>query len=113
MALKSLDKGWKTWSTQATELQLLQVDYENWKKQGQCFFKMDEAAIATVQDELAKDIYELSASHREEITKLMEEYDDQHMATTVQFDAYEEERHQQIGELGESGDNEPTQEEAT
>mgnify|MGYP000586064589 CR=1 FL=1 len=43
----------------------------------------------------------------------MEEYDDQQMATTMQLDAYEKEQHQQIGELGESGDNEPTQEEAT
>ena len=31
---KALDEGWKQWSAQADELQLLRVDHENWKKQG-------------------------------------------------------------------------------
>ena len=89
--LKSLDKGWKTWSAQAAELQLLRADHDNRKKQGQGFFKMDEVAITTVQEELAKDLYEFSTSHMEEITKLMEEYEDQQMATVVELDTYEDE----------------------
>ena len=91
MVAESLDNGWKTRSAQATELQLLSADHENREKQGQGFFKMDEATIATIQEELAHDIYELSTRHKEEITKLMEEYEDQQMATVVELDTYEDE----------------------
>ena len=44
---KTLDEGWKQWSVQAVELQLLRANHENKKKQGQGFFKMDEASITT------------------------------------------------------------------
>ena len=69
MVIDSLDKGWKTWLTQAAELQPLQADHENWKKHGQGFFKMDEASIIKVREELANDICELITQHTEEIYK--------------------------------------------
>ena len=112
MVAESLDNGWKTRSAQATELQLLSADHENREKQGQGFFKMDEATIATIQEELAHDIYELSTRHKEEITKLMEEYEDQQMATVVELDTYEKEHRQQTGELEANSEDEPTQEES-
>ena len=43
-----LDKGWKTWSAQVTELQLLWADWENRKNQEVGFFKMDKAPITPV-----------------------------------------------------------------
>ena len=92
MVLESLDKGWKAWSAKVAELQLLRADHENRKKQGWGFFKMDKAEITTVQEELAKDLYGLSTSHMEQIAKLMEDYDDHHMATAMWLDAYERER---------------------
>ena len=52
----------------------------------------------TVQEELANDIHELSTRHKEEITKLLDEYDDQEIETTVELDAYEKECHRQEGE---------------
>ena len=48
MVSESMEKGWKTWSAQAAELQLLRADKENWKAQGQGFFKMTEEAISTI-----------------------------------------------------------------
>ena len=68
---------------------------------------MDEATITTIQEKLAKDLYELSTSHREEIAKLMEDYDNHHMATIMQIDAYERECRQRIGELGATRDKDP------
>ena len=55
---------------------------------------MDKAAITTVQEELARDLYEIATSHMEEITRLMEDYDDDQIATTIQLDAYERDRRQ-------------------
>ena len=62
------------------------------------FFKMDEATITTMQQELANDIYELAARHREGITQLLEEFNGQQIATTVELDAYEKEWRQHTGE---------------
>ena len=60
MVNESLEKGWKTWSTQSNELQLLQVDMDNRTTQGSGFFKMSEEAIAAVQEDLPHDLYELA-----------------------------------------------------
>ena len=91
MVIDSLENRLKTWSNQAVELQLFKADHENRKKQGQWFFKRDEESITTVQDELANDIYELTTRHKEEINKLLEEFDDQQIANTLELDAYEKE----------------------
>ena len=44
----------------------------------------------------------------EEITRLMEDYADQQIATVVQLDAYERDRRHQTGELGANDDNQPS-----
>ena len=50
---------------------------------------MREEAISTIQDDLARDLYELAASHREEIPRLMEELDAHDIDTSVKLDNYE------------------------
>ena len=50
-----MEKGWKTWSAQAAELQLLRADRDNQKAQGQGFFK------STIQEDIPKDFYDIGA----------------------------------------------------
>ena len=100
MVTESMDKGWKTWSAQAAELQLLRADRDNRKAQGQGFFKMTEEAISTVQEDIAKDLYDMAACHRKEIGRLMQEFDKHDIDTAVQLDAFEAERQSQIPGLG-------------
>ena len=47
---------------------------------------MDEASNNTIHEGLARDLYKLVATHREEITRLMEEYDAHEIDTIVQLD---------------------------
>ena len=61
---------------------------------------MSEEAIAAIQADLAHDLYELAASHREEITRLMEEFDAHDIDTSVKLDGYERDRRQQMAEVG-------------
>ena len=100
LVVNTLDKGWKTWSVQATELQLLRADRDNRKTQGLGFFKMKEEAISIVQEDIARDLYDMVASHREEITRLMQEFDNHEIDTSVQLDGYEQTRRIQTPELG-------------
>ena len=58
---------------------------------------MDEASITTVQDKLENDIYELTTRHKEEINKLLEEYDDQQIAVALELGAYKKDRRWQDG----------------
>ena len=48
---------------------------------------MSEEAIIVVQDDLAHDLKELAA--REEITRLMQEFEAHDIDTSVKLDAYE------------------------
>ena len=61
---------------------------------------MSQEAITAIHANLAHDLYELAASHREEITRLMEEFDAHDIDTSVKLDDYERERIQQTSELG-------------
>ena len=83
MVNESIDKGWKTWSAQASELQLLRADRDNRKAQGQGFFKMSEEVISIVREDIAKDLYEMDACHREEVSRIMQEFDKHDVGTTV------------------------------
>ena len=85
MVSESMEKGWKTWSAQAAELQLLRADKENRKAQGQGFFKMKEEAICTIQEDIAKDLSDIAACHQEEVNRLMQEIDKHDIDTVVQF----------------------------
>ena len=104
MITESLENGWKTCSNQAAELQLLRAYHENKKKKGHRFLKMDEASITTVQDELAKDIYELTTHHEDEINKMLKEFDDQQITIALELDAYGKERSRQEGDKEENKD---------
>ena len=68
---ESLEKGWKLWSAQAAELQLLRADRDNRKAHGPSFFKMSQDELDTVHEEIAKDIYEIAAFYKEEINRIM------------------------------------------
>ena len=82
MVTDSIEKGWKTWSAQAAELQLLRADRENRKAQGQGFFKMTEEAISTIQEDIAKDLSEITC-HQEEVNRLMLEFDKHDIDTAL------------------------------
>ena len=86
MVNESMNKGWKTWSAQAAELQLLRANRENRKAQGQGFFKMTNEAISIVQEDIAKDLYEMAAYHREEASRIMQEFDKHDVNTVVHLD---------------------------
>ena len=83
MVSESIEKCWKTWSAQAAELQLLRADRDNWKAQGQGFFKMTEEAISTIQEDIAKDFSDIKAYHQEEMNRLMQEFDKHDIDTAV------------------------------
>ena len=99
MVSESMEKGWKTWSAQAAELQLLRADRENRKAQGHGFFKMTEEAMSTIQEDIAKDFSEIAACHQEEVNRLMQEFDKHDIETAVPFEAYEAERQRQTPRL--------------
>ena len=102
-----MDKGWKSCSAQAAELQILRADKDNRKTQGPGFFKMIEDAISTVQEDIARDLYDMAASRREEITRLMQEFDKHDIDTSVQLDDYEQTRQRQTPEIGASASPQP------
>ena len=89
--IESLKHCWKTWSTQAMELQLLRADQENKKKEGQGFYKMDEGSVTVIQDELSDDFHELTTRHTAEITKMLEEYDGNQLQLALELESYEKE----------------------
>ena len=53
---------------------------------------MNDDAITIIQEDLAHDMYNLAASHREEIIRLMEDYDAHEIDTPARLDAYERDR---------------------
>ena len=61
---------------------------------------MSEEAITVVQDDLSHDLNELAASHREEITRLMQEFEAHDIDTSLKLDSYERDRRQQTTALG-------------
>ena len=60
----ALDKGWTAWVTQAAELHTYQVNWENLRKEGKGFYKLNEA----VREDLAQDYRMLLDQHSEELT---------------------------------------------
>ena len=111
---ESLEKGWQTWSAQAAELQLLRADRENRKVQGKGFLKMSEEAMTTVQEDIARDLYDMAAYFREEVNRIMQEFDKHDVDTSVELDNIEAERVSKTPGLGapDSADPRPSTEEA-
>ena len=61
---------------------------------------MSKEAIKAVQEDLARDLYELAACYREEITHVMEEFDAHDIDSSVRLHGYERECPHQAAELG-------------
>ena len=53
---------------------------------------MSEEAISTVQEDIAKDLYEMAACYREEVNRIMREFDKHDVNRAVQLDNIEAER---------------------
>jgi hypothetical protein len=62
------------WSEQAAELQVLRADKANRDLRGPGFCKLDQANCEAVQKNLTTDFMRIALSHREEVTKLLEQH---------------------------------------
>ena len=83
---------WNEWSRQARELQMiLLADAETRKKVGDNFYKMDEASIVTIREELSNEFFALAKTHAEVVWKLIERLEDDQLDTQLQFEKYEQE----------------------
>ena len=51
----TLDKGWMVWVTQAAELHTYRADWENQRKEGRDFYKLNEEGVVAVCEDLAQD----------------------------------------------------------
>mgnify|MGYP000494644238 FL=1 len=63
----ALDKGWMAWAAQAAELHTYRADWENRRKDGRGFYKLNEESIAAVREDLAQDYRTLADQHSEEL----------------------------------------------
>ena len=70
--------------------------------------------MSTVQEDIAKDLYEMAAYFREEVNRIMQEFDQHDVNTSVQLDNIEAERVSKTRGLGalESAEPRPSTEEA-
>jgi hypothetical protein len=66
----------QSWSEQAAELQVLRADKANRDLRGPGFWKLDQANCEAVQKNLTTDFMWIALTHREEITKLLEQHDE-------------------------------------
>ena len=69
-----MDKGWGAWAAQTAELHTYLADWENRKKEGRGFYKLNDETVATVREDLAKDYRELAEQHSEELTQLLDDF---------------------------------------
>ena len=93
---ESIKKGWQTWQAQAVELQLLRADRENRKVHGNDFLKMSEEAMTTVQEDIAKELYDMATYFREEVNRIIQEFDKHDVDTSVELDTDDAERPRKI-----------------
>ena len=56
---------------------------DNPKTQPQEYFKMTKEAISTVQAEIARDLCDMAATHSEEISQIMQEFDKHEIDTSM------------------------------
>jgi hypothetical protein len=64
------------WAEQAAELQVLRADKANRDLRGPGFWKLDQANCEAVEKNLTTDFLRMGLTHREEITKLLSEYNE-------------------------------------
>ena len=56
------------------------------------FYKLNEESIAMIREDLAQEYQALADRHSDEIKQLLEEFGDNHIETSLEFQAYENER---------------------
>ena len=56
--------------------------------------------MTTVQEDISKDLYDMAAYFREEVNRIMQEFDKHDVDTTIQLDTTEAERVSKIPGLG-------------
>ena len=49
----ALDKGWMAWATQAMELHTYRANWENRRKEGNGFYKLNDESVVAVREDLA------------------------------------------------------------
>ena len=76
---------------------------------------MSEEAISTVQEDIGKDLYEMATCYREEVNRIMQEFDKHDVNISIQLDNIEAERVIKTPKLGppESAIPRPSPEETT
>jgi uncharacterized membrane-anchored protein YhcB (DUF1043 family) len=75
------------WAAQAAELHVLRADAENRRKEGRGFFKMDEASVQNLRDDLTEDYLSLVKSHTAAIEQLLEDFNDDQMVFRLEAEA--------------------------
>ena len=81
---ETLAAGWKQWSAQAAELQVLWADAENRRKEGKGFYKMDDNNIQMIREDLTEDFHALADAHTKAIGTLLEEFNDDQMLLMIE-----------------------------
>jgi hypothetical protein len=66
----------QSWFKQAAELQVLRAEKANRELRGPGFWKLDQADCIAVQKNLTTDFMRIALTHREEITKLLEQQEE-------------------------------------
>ena len=61
---------------------------------------MSDEAISTVQEDIAKDLYEMAACNKEEVSRIMQEFDKHDVDTSVHLDNLVAEQRRQTPGLG-------------
>ena len=70
----ALDNGWMAWATQAAKLHAYCADWENRRKDGRGFYKLNKESIGTVWENLAQDYCALADQHSEELAQLLDDF---------------------------------------
>ena len=88
---EAFQRAGEEWAAQAAELHVLRADAENRRKEGRGFFKMDEASVQNLRDDLTEDYLSLVKSHTAAIEQLLEDFNDDQMGFRLEAEALEQE----------------------
>ena len=62
------------WTTHAAKLHTYQADWENRRKEGRGFYKLNHESVAAVREDLAQDYRSLAEQHSEELAQLLDDF---------------------------------------
>ena len=62
------------WATHASELHTYRADWENRKKEGRDFHKLNDESVATVREDLSQDYRTLVEQQSEELAQLLDNF---------------------------------------